>query len=248
MSRYIPKSIDKEVKTASGFRCAWCGVYLTERHHIIPYNLTKSHDKDSLILLCPTCHAEADAERITADELIKRRIQLSGEVDRSSGNLSINSDLLKVNVGGNSFINCNNILVFNDIPLISVQNKNGYLLVSLKLFNREGNLICWMNENRWWVENQAILDFKYSKNNLSVFENKNDKILDLTIKDDLVEVCGLIHLLGDNIQLSKDKIIFKNSQNQFISNTFSNINNAIVIKEKSFTGPIFGNCGILFII
>jgi len=37
-SRYIPKKVDKEVRKASGFRCAWCGCYLTERHHIYPYS------------------------------------------------------------------------------------------------------------------------------------------------------------------------------------------------------------------
>jgi len=80
---------------------------------------------------------------------MSRRISLTGKVVRSSGCLSINKEYLQINVGGNHFINCRNALVFNDIPLISVRNDNGYLLLSLRLFNEEGNLICWMSENRY---------------------------------------------------------------------------------------------------
>ncbi len=129
-SRYIPKKIDKEVKKASGFRCAWCGCYLTERHHIIPFSLTKSHSKDELILLCPNCHTQADSGKISVKELMDRRISLTGKVDRSSGCFSINEEHFQVDVGGNHFIDCVNILTFNDIPLISARNDNGYFLLS----------------------------------------------------------------------------------------------------------------------
>lgn len=244
-SRYIPKKIDKEVKKASGFRCAWCGCYLTERHHIIPFRLTKFHSEDNLILLCPNCHTEADSGKISIDELKKRRISLTGKINRSSGSLSINNEIFRVSVGGNHFINCKNILTFNDIPLIVAINRDGYLLISLRLFNKEGNLICWMNENRWWVENEAILNFEHSKDRFLIFDSDKNKILELIIEDDTVKMSGLIYLLGDTIQLSKDKILFKNNQNQFINNTFSNIDSAILIKEESFNDLIPGKVGIL---
>lgn len=60
-----------------------------------------------------------------------------------------------------------------------------------------------------------------------------------------MEISGTIYLLGDVIELSKKQIKFRNSQNMFINNTFNGINNAVVIKEKSFGKSITGNCGIL---
>jgi len=243
-SRYIPKKVDMEVKKASGFKCAWCGCYLTERHHIYQFSLVKSHSEDNLILLCPNCHTEADSGKISAEELIKRKMSLSGKVDRSSGCLSINKEYPQIDVGGNHFINCQNILMLNDMPLISVRNDNGYLLISLRLFNEDGNLICWMNENRWWVENEEILDFKHSRNGLSITDNDDNRVLELEIRDDLVEIVGSLYLLGDVVKMLKDKIIFKKSGNQFIDCTFK-VRNAIVIKEKSFRNPIPGGAGIL---
>ena len=50
---------------------------------------------------------------------------------------------------------------------------------------------------------------------------------------------------GSYIQLLKDRIVFKNNQSQFIGNTFNNINNAIVIREKSFKKKIPGSTGVL---
>lgn len=247
-SRYIPRKIDKKVREASGFRCAWCGKYLTVRHHIRPFSLGGPHSEDNLILLCPDCHSEADSRKISQDELIDRRISLKGKVDRSSGCLSINKEYFQVDVGGNHFINCNNILMFNDVPLISVRNDIGYLLISLRLFNEQGNLICWMNDNRWWVENDSILNFNFTKDSFSITDEKSTQILELKIKDYLIEIFGKIYLLGDIIQLSKNAIIFRNSQNMFINNTFRNIPNAFVIKEKSFTKQFRGPIGVLMTI
>lgn len=38
-SRYIKKDVDNAIKQETGFRCAWCGEYLTVRHHITEYSL-----------------------------------------------------------------------------------------------------------------------------------------------------------------------------------------------------------------
>jgi hypothetical protein len=244
-SRYIPKKIDEGVKKASGFRCAWCGCYLTVRHHIKSFKLTKSHSANNLILLCPSCHTQAHSGKITMDELKERRINLTGKIDRSSGCLSINKEMFRIDVGGNHFINCKNILMFNDTPLVSAINKDGYLLISLRLFNKAGNLICWMSENRWWVENKAILNFKFSKDKFSISASNKTKLLNLIIKGDSVEMSGRMYLLDSSVRLTKDRVVFEDSQNQFIGNTFNNISNAIVIKEKSFSNPILGSTGIL---
>ena len=101
-SRHIPADADKAVKKSSGFRCAWCGCYLTERHHIIPFSEDGPSTEDNLILLCGSCHTDAHKGKISRDELSKRRIELTGKVDRSSGCLSINYDHYRINAGGNS--------------------------------------------------------------------------------------------------------------------------------------------------
>ncbi len=115
----------------------------------------------------------------------------------------------------------------------------------LRLFNKEGNLICWMNENRWWLENKAILDFKCTKNEFSIVDINNTRILELKMREDLIEVSGSMYLLGDIIQLLKDRIVFRNSRNMLVNNNFYRMDHAIIIKEKSFNALISGKKGIL---
>lgn len=236
-SRYIKKATDNKIREASGFRCAWCGKYLTERHHIKQLKLGGDHSPDNLILLCPDCHSEADKGIISYDELMKRRIELSGKVDRSSGCLSINKEYLILNTGGCRFTNCKNILTFNDVPLITMENDKGYLLLSMRLFNEVGNLICWMNRNRWWIENNAILNFQFSRYDFSIKDEDGIKILNLHINDDVVELNGNLHLMGDIILITRDVLLFHNHQNYF-SGDIRNYEYAFVIQEKGFDSKI----------
>lgn len=237
-SRHIPKGIDQKIKEAAGFKCAWCGVHLTERHHIEPFYITQEHTEENLILLCPNCHTEAGSKKISQSELVKRRLSLTGKIDRSSGSLSIQQGNINVDVGGNHFLNCKNILMFNDNPLISVENDNGYLLVSMKIYSEIGNLICWMSKNRWWVEGGAIKDFIHSKNSLKIVDENNEPILNLVISSRLIEIQGYLFIKGKKISFSKDNIELPGA-NRFIGNTFQNLN-AIVFSDNQSraVGPI----------
>jgi hypothetical protein len=101
-----------------------------------------------------------------------------------------------------------------------------------------------MSENQWWVDNETIMDFQYTKERFSITDAENVRILDLALYENRVEISGSMYLLGDVIELSKNEMKFRNSQNRFIGCTFQ-IPNAIVIKEKSFAKPIAGGCGVL---
>jgi len=67
----------------------------------------------------------------------------------------------------------------------------------------------------------------------------NTKVLELRMNENLIEMSDSIYLLGDIIQLSKDRIVFRNSKN------ICGINNAIIIKERTFNKLIQGGVGIL---
>jgi len=241
-SRYIPRSVDKRVKEESGFRCSWCGCYLTVRHHIYPHSLGGPHSEDNLILLCPNCHTDVHSGRIHEEDLRERKTTLTGRVDRSSGILSVNKEYLRVDIGGFRCINCKNILLFNSLPLISVRNDNGYLLLSLRLFNENDRLICWMSENRWWIDNEETLDFQFTKSRFSITGSSGQNVFDLAILDDSVKILGTFNLLGDTIQLLEDSVSIMGKAYLFGCASFGD-ENAIAIVEKSFTEPIEGRIG-----
>ncbi len=245
-SRYIPAAVSREVKKESGFRCAWCGCYLTIKHHIESFSSGGLHSVENLILLCPNCHTDLHTEKISKGELDKRKIALTGSVDRSSGNLSINKGDLHVDMGGFRSTNCKNILVFNNLPLISVRNDNGYLLLSLKLFDENDRLICWMSDNRWWVENEGILDFIHSKSGLKVLGPDKRTVFTLEILDESIQILGSLYLSSGKIQLLKHSIFVMG--NEFNGCSARGNDNAFVVVEKSFKGKTTGSTGFRVVI
>lgn len=201
LARYIPKKSDEAVKKSSGFKCAWDGAYLLERHHIQEYHLGGTHDPDNLILLCPNCHTKAHNGEISEIELINRRKELSGKVDRSSGNLSISSSIPLI-VGKGILYDTENIIKYEDTILLKQEIHNGILQISLKLFDKNGFLICWMSKNHWWVENNSIFDFHHSKKIFWVKEKINDSFVKFELDEDKITLSGRMYINGYSFEFS----------------------------------------------
>lgn len=211
-TRYIPVQDDKNVKQASGFRCAWDGEYLYERHHIHEYCFNGSNKSTNLILLCPNCHSKYHKGEITREELEKRRVELSGQVDRSSGNLSISGNPLFL-VGGSRFIRTRNIVMFNGKTLLKAEVENNYLLITAQLYSKDGKLCCWMSKNRWWVENQDEFEFTFSKNNFDVINNNDGAYLNIKIEKDIISLQGKLFITGIPLTFNNDGHHFGESLN-----------------------------------
>lgn len=205
-SRYIKKTERDKLDKSSNFKCAWCGVNLMERHHIVQYSDGGQNIADNLILLCPNCHTLVHQGKISKDELLKRRKVVSGEVDRGSGCLSIHNKC-KLLIGGNTFIGTPKILNHNGENLIRVNVENSNLYLSLRLYDKKRNVICWMEDNKWWVENEEIFDFKYTKNTFKV-ECSNDININIDIipDDDIVIISGTLYLNGYLLKFYKNDI------------------------------------------
>lgn len=205
-SRYIKKEERDKVDKSSNFKCAWCGTNLMERHHIVKHSDGGANSSDNLILLCPNCHTLVHQGKIITEELFERRKKLSGEIDRSSGYLSI-INKCRVMMGGSIFIDTPNIINYNDENIIRIKVENNNLYLSLRLYDRKRNLICWIEDNKWWVENEEIFDFIYSKNK---FEVKYDNDINININvipdNDTIEISGSIYMNGYMLKFDKDNI------------------------------------------
>jgi hypothetical protein len=194
-NRYIKKLDREEVDNSSGLKCAWCGTNLKERHHIELFSEGGSNKSANLILLCPNCHTLAHQNVISRLELLKRRKELSGYVDRSSGCLTIDKKIA-VKIGSNLFIETPNIIEHKGENLITVTGSDTEMLVSLKLYDKCNNLICWMHENKWWVENEEIFDFHLSKSTFSVISKDEEINLEIKIGKEYITINGCIFMNG----------------------------------------------------
>jgi hypothetical protein len=208
-SRNIKKSEKEKVDKSSGLKCAWCGVNMKERHHINFYSEGGSNKAENLILLCPNCHTLVHNGSIKKTDLLKRRKELSGCVNRSAGFLSIENKF-GVKLGSNIFIETPNLIQSHGENLIVVQSNDNQMLISLILYDKNKNLICWMHENKWWVENEEIFDFIVSKNKFVVISKERDINLEIKIEKEFITVKGCLFINGYKLELGEDEVVYSN--------------------------------------
>ena len=90
-------------------------------------------------------------------------------------------------------------------------NSNNDLLITLKLFDKAGKLLCWMSQNRWWVENNDVFDFQFSKNIFSVQSTSLESLLVIKIEKNIVRVTCKMYVNGRFILFNDEKINISNS-------------------------------------
>ena len=172
-SRHIPREVKKEMDVRDSFECSWCGVKITERHHITEFHSGGENTVDNLILLCPTCHTEVHAKNgnIKKDEL-KLRKSNHTKGDRIAGNLPFTPETNRVRVGDLNIINHNPLLAFSEEPVFSLVKHGNAFVISCRFYDINGNLIFWMSENRYWAT--SFFEVSVAKNSLTI-SNPNDQ-------------------------------------------------------------------------
>lgn len=202
--RYIPAPVDKAVKERDYFECAWCGVKLTERHHIEEWSKGGKHEVDNLILLCPTCHTQVHNDEIDQEELIKRKsTHVKGDHISGSIQFALKESVFKL---GDAFItNCPVLLAFKEKPVLGYQESNGELLLYASFYNEKSELVFWMSSNRYWTLSEV--DVKFSRDEISI-SNKTDKNNQLRIwkQDDTLNIEGVNYLDGFPVFFNPDSI------------------------------------------
>jgi hypothetical protein len=202
-TRHIPLAERKKVEGASAFVCAWCGVALTEYHHIHEFAEGGPSTAENLILLCPTCHSEVTSGKITSAEIAQRRSELAGHVTRGSGNLAVPAGKLTFGMGNVGLLNGERFLVVNDeTARVSVRVKGTRLLVSLQYFDADGRLVAWMSDNRWWVETESGYRFIFSPEGLLVGKKGAPRAFQVTIDSGHVEITGTFWIRGVPIEFA----------------------------------------------
>jgi hypothetical protein len=206
----VRKEERQKTDEQSGFKCAWCGVLLTERHHITEYAVGGSNTADNLILLCPNCHTEVHNGTISKGELESRKKELSGIVDRSTGCLNIQGDPVFV-AGGTRYLGIERIVVHNEVDYLKIERANGVFQISMRLFDAKGCLICWMSRNRWWLEIPAIFDFQMTRDLFEVHCELVGCVVSVKIEGELVKLRARMYIEGTIVEFNETKSNIRNA-------------------------------------
>lgn len=200
-SRKIPKATSAAVLAQHFFQCAWCGINLTERHHIEEFHQGGGHTIDNLILLCPNCHTLVHKGAIPKEQLIIRKsTHIKG--DRLAGNFNTTLNDLKVLIAGGIAINTPTLVAFNGEPLLRVYKENDVALIDAKFHNIHGALTFWMNRNMFWTTTKAQIT-SFGVDNLIVENNNKSIYLKFTKVGDSLEVNFNTYMRGTKLTFSE---------------------------------------------
>lgn len=194
-SRYIPNNVSTAVKKKHHFECAWCGVGLTERHHIEEFSQGGEHTEENLILLCPICHKKVHSGKISTNELINRK-STHFKCDRISSNFQSTLTELKFKIGGTYYYEAQDFLTYRNEKVLNFDIQDDKLLINLKFFNRDGNLIFWMSENYYWFS--SVFNVNSGLNFVEIVHNNEDFIFKMEKVDDYLKI-RLKTFLGGNV-------------------------------------------------
>lgn len=216
MSRHIPKLIDQQVKERDHFECAWCGVKLTERHHIDEYSGGGQHTVENLILLCPNCHTQVHNNEIPITELVKRKsTHIKG--DRLSGGIQFEIIEPLVKLGSSIFYRVPTLFKYKEENIIELKkDKNNNYFLSCRFYDINGNLIFWMSSNRFWADSNFEITQK--KNELIIINTINEvNNLRLWMENDHINLIGNNYINGNIIEFSPDYFKYGNKYIQSFS-------------------------------
>jgi hypothetical protein len=212
-TRHIPTAVQQAVNTRHFFECAWCGVNITEQHHLDEFHLGGEHVEENLILLCPTHHAMAHKGEILKSELVARKSNHQ-KGDRLSGNFKTTLDRSRVVIGNSLFIDCSYFFHYNGFPIFDLKVENGNLLVYSRFYDPWGNLIFWMARNMFWT----TVDTKVSSPTIDFVEISNpDRYFFLRIQRQNNHLLIYLETYIDGLRVVADsqRILFSNGMGYF---------------------------------
>lgn len=218
-NRNIPLDIKRELRKEAGFGCCKCGYPFFQYHHIVEYAGNKEHVKENMMVLCPNHHALVTSGAVQEDEQRKEKTNPYNIINRKvEGPIKILTGEKRVNMGGNNFKNNGVLLVVNNEPLITTTySTDGVLLLSLKLYDKDNNLVAEMEENEWRTDPSIHWDLEAKPQELIIREAQRDIQLRVRTRNaEEIEITGKLWKDKQSILLEPNRMkidgVVKNAQ------------------------------------
>ena len=162
LNRYIPESVQREVRRRSKFGCVICREALTVYEHIIPtFADATEHNPENICLLCGTCHsAVTNGHRSKASVFATyKRIQSQSaeEAGHPKGWLEFHQNSAELVIGGLRYMPMvKTILRYHGEDLIRIVPGDGERpdTISAAFYDQNGQRTLELCENTW----QASVD------------------------------------------------------------------------------------------
>lgn len=186
----IREAVKRAVRKKCGFGCVICGLPIYDYEHFEEFSDTQEHNEENLFLLCPNHHREKTNKLFDLESYkkhceaplnIQNGISTPYGLNFSGQNMQFILDtctliIEDLNLEGDELTP----LIINDERIISFRFFDGQLLLTIKLYDNENNLILAIIDNEM-IYGTDNWDVEFVGNNLKLREAKRKIIFDIDI-------------------------------------------------------------------
>jgi hypothetical protein len=201
----IPEPVKRKVRQDAGFGCCKCGFPIIEYHHIIKDSSKPEH----IMLLCPIHHYEATVQAMLEEEQISyKKHPYNIEKGFVEGKLKINQETPVVNVGTNQFVGDGNFILVDGENLLSTEINEGRLELSMRLYDKNDNLVAKIERNEWISGDPLPWDLESRFQWLRIRRKPRDIELEIDARNYPIDIRADMWRKRQNFQLSPDQLLF----------------------------------------
>ena len=209
-----PAGVKRQLRQEAGFGCCFCGLPIYQYHHIVPWAGDHHFRVDDMMLLCPLHHDQATKGALTEKQQRQAKANPRNIADGlATGRLTVNQGYLAVAVG--------TVLMVGDGPLIAVDGEtlvqttlgtDSNLLLSVRLFDSEDQLVAEVDANEWITGNPLPWDMESDYQVLRLRSAPYRISLDINAKGEPISLRGDLWRGQTRIRLSRTSIEIGNEE------------------------------------
>jgi hypothetical protein len=199
----IPEPIKRIVRQQAGFGCCKCGLPIFEYHHIV----RASQDPADIMLLCPNHHHEATVGAMKEEEQ-KPYKNSPYNVNQGfvQGKLKLNQTEPEIIIGSTTFIGRGEMICVDKEALISLGLESGRLQLSVRLYDKNDDLVAEIKDNEWVSGDPLPWDLESGFQTLRIRRRIGDISLEIDARETPIKMRADIWRKGQNYKISQSEL------------------------------------------
>jgi hypothetical protein len=229
----IPEAVKLQLRQEADFGCCACGNPIIEYHHIVPWSKEQHNRPEDMMILCPNHHTTCGKFPEEVQRNIKNK-PFNQNNPQLMGKLEHHNKDTRIIIGSNQFINCQSIISYEGKSVFQLSiSESSKIHISLILFSKKGEVICYIKDNEWITQTRGVFDIKYmAPYRLRIKNALRDIAVNIDLSQSPIIIEGKMWLNGEQLIFNKNRIIFPN-RSCVEGLTFVGASHAFMIKGKS---------------
>ncbi len=207
MSRSPPAAVARQLRQESGFGCCVCGNPIIQYHHIVEWADEEHFRPEDMMVLCPLHHDQATKGAMPEAEQRRQKLNpLNLRQGRARGLLAVQQNYCAVGVGPNIFVGEGPFLRIDGNDLFECYLGEHNLEISLRLYNRGGDLLAQIVRNEWVSGDPLPWDIEADWQLLTIRERARQISLSINAKEIPLSLQAQFWYGGKYIDCNKKRI------------------------------------------